>query len=366
MKTLKTNLWLIAIMLFTTYSFAQSGVTTPKRSPRAEFSQTFGITKVSINYGAPKVIVARGDRTGKIWGQQIPFGLQKINFAGKGEIPWRAGADENTTITFGTDVKVADKSLKAGTYGLHMIIKDENNATIIFSNNTSSWGSFWYNPKEDALRVDVKMKDIAFHNVLNYSATGLDTSAAEISLSWENKQIPFLVTANTPELVTNNLKDELRGQVGFGWKGKFDAAQYLSRAKHKPELALQWVNESIAAQKNFQNLNLKGAILFTQGKLNEALPILNEASVLANLNQLNGLGYLFMSNNQLDKAIEFFELNVKRNPTDANVHNSLGEAYMTKGKNKTALQMFRKSNSLNPPKFVKDANDALIKQLTSK
>ena len=72
-----------------------------------------------------------------------------------------------------------------------MIIKDENNATIIFSNNTSSWGSFWYNPAEDELRVDVKMRDNAFHNVLNYSATGLDTSAAEISLSWESKQIPF-------------------------------------------------------------------------------------------------------------------------------------------------------------------------------
>ena len=366
MKTLKNNLWLIAIVLFTTYSFAQSGVTTPKRSPRAEFSQTFGITNVSINYGAPKVIVARGDRTGKIWGQQIPFGLQKISFASKGEIPWRAGADENTTITFSTDVKVEDKHLKAGTYGLHMIINDIDNATIIFSTNTSSWGSFWYNPSEDALRVDVKMKDSEFRNVLNYSATGLDTSAAEISLSWENKQIPFLVTANTAELVTNNLKDELRGQSGFGWRGKFDGAQYLDRANHRPELALQWINESIAAQKNFQNLGLKGSILLKQDKMEEALPILTEASELANLNQLNGLGYLLMGNDQLDMAIEFFELNVERNPTDANVHNSLGEAYMAKDKNKDALKMFKKSNTLNPPKFVKDSNDALIKQLTSK
>ncbi len=356
----------IAIMLFTTYSFAQSVVTTPKRSPRAEFSQSFGITKVAIDYGAPKVIVARGDRTGKIWGQQIPFGLQKITFAGKGEIPWRAGADENTRITFSTDVKVEDKQLKAGTYGLHMIINDIDNATIIFSKNTSSWGSFWYNSSEDALRVDVKIKDNAFHNVLNYSATGLDTNAVELSLSWDNKRIPFLVTANTQELVANNLKDELRGQFGFGWQGKYDGAQYLNSVNYKPELAMEWIDESIASQKNFQNLGLKGTLLLKQDKIDEAMPILKEASELADLNQLNGLGYLLMGNKQLDKAIEFFELNVKRNPTDANVHNSLGEAYMAKDKNKEALKMFRKSNTLNPPKFVKDANDTLIEQLTSK
>ncbi len=111
---------------------------------------------------------------------------------------------------------------------------------------------------------------------------------------------------------------------------------------------------------------MKGAFLLKQEKLNEALTILSEASDLANLNQLNGLGYLLIGDNQLDKAIEFFELNVKRNPVDANVHNSLGEAYMAKGKNKDALKMFRKSNTLNPPKFVKDGNDTLIKQLTSK
>ena len=117
-----------------------------------------------------------------------------------------------------------------------------------------------------------------------------------------------MITANTKELVTNSIKEELRGQLGFGWQGKFDGAQYLGRANHRPELALQWVNESIASQKNFQNLSLKGSILLKQEKLNDALPILNEASDLADLNQLNGLGYLLMGNNQLDMAIEFFRI----------------------------------------------------------
>ncbi len=366
MKTLKINLWFVAVLLLTTYSYAQAVVTTPKRSPRAEFSQTFGITKVTIEYGAPKVKVVRGDRTGKIWGQLIPFGLQKINFAGKGEIPWRAGADENTIITFSTDVKVEGKDLKTGTYGLHMIINDEKNATVIFSKNTSSWGSFWYTPDEDVLRVDVVMRDNAFHDVLNYSATKLDTKQAEFSLSWENKQIPFNVSADTPVLVTDNLKDELRGQFGFGWKGKFQAAQYLTRVNHEPELALQWINESIGVQKMFQNLSLKANILFQQGKIKEAMPLLDEAVDMANNNQLNGLGYLLMTNKQLDKAISYFELNVKRNPKDANVYNSLGEAYKAKGKNKEALKMFKKSNTLNPPKFVKDSNDQFIKELQGK
>ena len=350
-------------LFFTAYSFAQNVITLPKRSPRAEFSQTFGITKATVNYGAPKVKVFRGNRKGKIWGQLVPFGLQKINFAGKGEIPWRAGADENTTITFSTDVKVQGKALSAGTYGLHMIIKDANNATIIFSKDINSWGSFWYNSANDALRVDVKMRDVEFHNVLNYSCTALDTVAMEISLTWENKQIPFMITADTQSLVVENLKKEMKGQVGFGADGKIQAAQYLARVNKDLDLAMRWVEASLGQRKEFRNLSLKANILYKQGKEKEALATLDEAAEVANFNELNQLGYLLMGNKQLDKAIKYFELNVSRNPKNANGYNSLGEAYASKGKKKKALKMFKKSNTLNPQKQVKNSNDQFIKKL---
>ena len=70
-------------------------------------------------------------------------------------MPWRAGANETTTITFEHDVKVEGQEIKAGTYGLYMAVWPEK-ATIIFSKQADAWGSFFYEEKNDVLRVDVK------------------------------------------------------------------------------------------------------------------------------------------------------------------------------------------------------------------
>ena len=117
---------------------------------KACVSEIIGITKVTINYDRPGV---KG-REGKIWGGLVPYGFNDLGFGTSKQAPWRAGANENTTISFSTDVTVEGKPLAAGIYGLSMAMS-ENGATIIFSNNSTSWGSFFYNPAEDALRVNV-------------------------------------------------------------------------------------------------------------------------------------------------------------------------------------------------------------------
>ena len=68
----------------------------------------------------------------KIWGGLVPYGQV-----------WRAGANENTTITFPDAVTIEGKPLAAGTYGLHMI-PNEDQWTVIFSKMHTAWGSFSY------------------------------------------------------------------------------------------------------------------------------------------------------------------------------------------------------------------------------
>ena len=106
----------------------------PRVSQRGTVSQRIGLTDITITYHRPAV----GGR--EIWGKTVPYG--KV---------WRAGANENTTITFSDDVSVEGKPLAAGTYGLHAI-PDKDQWTVIFSKNSTSWGSFSYDEKEDALR----------------------------------------------------------------------------------------------------------------------------------------------------------------------------------------------------------------------
>jgi hypothetical protein len=79
------------------------------------------------------------------------FTSQNLN-TNKTDMPWRAGANETTMITFEHDVKVEGQPIKAGTYGLYMAVWPEK-ATIIFSKQAEAWGSFFYEEKNDVLRV---------------------------------------------------------------------------------------------------------------------------------------------------------------------------------------------------------------------
>ncbi len=112
-------------------------LTLPQPSPEASVGQTVGLTEISIRYHRPAV------NKRKVWGDLVPYG----------EV-WRAGANENTSFTVSSPVKVESKALAAGTYGLHMI-PTEKEWTVVFSKMSNAWGSFSYDPKEDALRVTV-------------------------------------------------------------------------------------------------------------------------------------------------------------------------------------------------------------------
>jgi len=133
-------------------------VTTPRfPSPAAELEQTVGLFTIKINYSRPSVISPQGiDRTGKIWSGLVPYDFDSRPVSSKGKpIPWRAGANENTVIEFSHDATIEGKPIKAGKYGLFMAIHEVDSATVIFSNKSDSWGSFSYDEKDDALRVEV-------------------------------------------------------------------------------------------------------------------------------------------------------------------------------------------------------------------
>ena len=116
----------------------------PDASPAASVGQTIGLTQVKISYHRPAV------NKREVWGKLVPYN----------EV-WRAGANENTTISFSSDVTVGGQKLAAGTYGLHML-PTEKDWTVIFSNMANAWGSFSYDPKEDAARVTVTPQPAEF------------------------------------------------------------------------------------------------------------------------------------------------------------------------------------------------------------
>ena len=145
-------------------------------------------TDITIEYSRP------GVKGRKIWGALVPYGMAPGNQYSKNQpFPWRAGANENTTISFSKDVLIEGKPLPAGKYGLHMI-PSEKEWTIVFSKNTSAWGSFSYKPEEDALRVTVTPVAAPFEEWLSYGFDDLAGKSATAFLRWEKLKVPFKIS----------------------------------------------------------------------------------------------------------------------------------------------------------------------------
>jgi tetratricopeptide (TPR) repeat protein len=161
-----------------------------------------------------------------------------------------------------------------------------------------------------------------------------------------------------------NAIEELKGPVGFNWRGFMSAANYSLQNKVNLEQGLQWINTAVAQNNSFATLSVKSGILKEMGKTEEADKIMNDAMAIATENELNLYGYQLLNGGQQDKAIEVLTLNTKRFPKSANVWDSLGEAYFTKGDKKNAMTNFKKSLSLDPPAAVKANSEKFMKQMS--
>jgi hypothetical protein len=169
----------------------------PTLSQHAVITQRVGLTDVTINYHAPLV----GGR--KLWGAAVP--CDKV---------WRSGANQNTTISFSEDVSIEGKPLAAGTYGLHTIPAADQ-WIIIFSKNSTSWGSFSYDEKEDALRVTVKPHEAEFRESLAYTFDDVKPDSALATLRWEKLAVPFRVSTDVKAITLRSIKNQLRNTSGL-------------------------------------------------------------------------------------------------------------------------------------------------------
>lgn len=355
--------WMMVLALFATTVSAQNTITTPRAaSPAAEVSQTIGISKVTINYSRPAV----SNREGRIWGQIVPYGYTVHGFGNGKEIPWRAGANENTIITFSDDVKVEGQDLEAGSYGLHIAYFQNGEADIIFSSNTESWGSFWYEESETVLKVKVKVEDHAFTERLTYAFTNIDANSAIAVLDWENKRFPFKVAYEVNDLVIANAKNELRNTQGFGFQGPMSAAQFCLANNTHLEEALTWADLAVNITKNAQTLTVKGNVLLALKRQDEAMTVMQEMvdHPTASPNNYYSYGNQLITLDQDEKALEVFKSMYKRWPNNAFAQHGMARAYSANGDFKKALK-YEKECINNPtlPPNNKPILEGFVKRL---
>ena len=339
MKTTKffTLLTLLAIFLWTETS-AQT-VTLPNApSPAGKVSQTIGISKITIKYSRPAV------NGREIWGKLVHNGFTNLGFGTATASPWRAGANENTTITFTHNASVEGKPISAGTYGLFLAVGENQDATLILSKDNSSWGSYYYDESNDALRVDIKTEEIPMTERLTFGFINIDDKSASVVLDWEKRRFPFKVEFEVPEIVYGNLQEELKGSKGFTDQSWNAAANYLLQNKVHLEEALAWSENAITApfigQENFANLQLKAQILSAMDKGDEAESVMEKALAhpTANANNYYNYGRYLIGAGQGQKALTIFQKLSKKWPDHWLAPHGLARGYSAPGEFKKALK----------------------------
>ncbi len=332
---------------------------------KAVVGERIGITDVTIHYDRPGV---KG-REGKIWGQLIHVGYKDLGFGTSKAAPWRAGANENTTIEFSTDVKIGGQPLPAGKYGF-FIAYDPNECTLIFSKNSTSWGSFFYVDAEDVLRVKVKPVPLDKSvERLKYEFMDQTDNSATIALLWEKLSIPFKVEVDLDKLQFESFRRELRGERSFspGWQSYHQAARYAADKNTNLEEGLAWANRAIndpfVGEANFQTLSTKAEILSKLGRTDEADTIMKKGLPLGTMQEIHNYGRQLMAEKKNKEALDVFKMNYQKNPDQFTTLMGLTRGYSANGDYKNALKYANLALLLAPNAQNKTNVEAMIQKL---
>lgn len=320
-----------ALLIGSAATRAQSALLTlPRSSQHSRTTQRIGITDITIDYHRPLV----GGR--KVFGGLHAYGQV-----------WRAGANENTIIEFSDPVSIEGQPLAKGVYGLHMI-PGETSWVVIFSKNATSWGSFSYDQAEDALRVTVKPQAIENEEALTYDFDNPKPDSAVVTMRWEKVAVPFRVEVNTPEIVEQSLRNQLRGRVQFEWAAWEEAANYLLDNKLSTEAAAKYADHSVELEDRFETEITKSRALTALGRNQEAQVARDKAISMATQQQVHDFGRGLQFKGRQDEALDLFRANIKKDPNTWVAHNEAARIAVAKGDFDTAIKEMKLAASLSP------------------
>jgi len=363
-----TFFFILSLMLGAITGYSQ-GLNIPNTNTnfKCEAARTIGTTHIAIKWNAPGV---KG-REGKVFGTNIaPFGTNVLGFGSDVESPWRAGADECTTMSFSTDVTINGQMLKAGEYAFFIELA-EDESILIFNTNVNAWGSYFYDQSKDVLRVsatpqtDVKeSKERLEYTFNNQTANGI-----EIAMEWEHWRIPFTVEMDVQAHTLASIKDQLTSGIGFNPQSLTTAANWCLNNDVNHAQALIWItraeNPNLGGSTTFNTLSTKAGLLTKLGKTQMADASMKQAVEIGNAFQLHGYGRQLLAQQKLDEAMKIFQLNYDQNKGTWPTNVGLMRGYSAKGDLKKALKYAKIAHENAPDALNKTNLESAIKSFES-
>lgn len=307
---------------------------------------------VTIKYNSPDVTSPQGQsRRGQIWGNLVPYGLTNLNFGLSSQSnpsPWRAGANENTTIELSHDMMVMGKPVPAGTYGVHLIPAQYGPWTLIFSKNATAWGSYFYERKDDVVRVSVTPERTNYHEWLTFEFTDRQEAQCTVALKWDELSIPFTMSLpDSKEIYVQHIRETMQSSSGFNWNVRNAAANYCLQNEVNLEEALAWQKvtsvNSFMGEENVATLQTLGGLQMKLGQTQEGAKTVMRAAhhPSANVFQIHGIGRQMITMGYKDEALSIFQMNLEKSGDIWPVNVGLARGYSAVGDFNKALQHAR-------------------------
>ncbi|HWA33704.1 MAG TPA: DUF2911 domain-containing protein [Cyclobacteriaceae bacterium] len=359
------KVYIIVTLFLSIPSFAQedSELAMPPNgdNEKAEVSQWMGLVKVTIAYHSPDVHAATGqDRTGHIWGELVHYGFVDQGFGPSTAGPWRAGANETTTISFSHDVTVAGKVIKAGTYALFLDVEKDGPWNWILSSNIG-WGSYQYDPKFDVVRVPAQPQESNYSEWLTYGFDDRQPNSSVAYLHWENKKVSFKIEVpNSDELYLNQIRRDLQSWAGFNYQNWQTAAAFCAQRKMNLDEALIWADKAINdpfrgatfGKADFSTYSTKAQVLMALGRNDEADAIMDAALKIPGTESFNIYVYSrsLLNAGKKERSLAVALHNLKTHPDEPFwTQLGLARSYAAVGDKKNAIKSWKLALQHVPP-----------------
>lgn len=252
--------WWVWIAIFCMNSFIVYAQDLPLASPKCEYNQIVGLTKISIQYSRPSV------KGRKIWGQLVPY-----------DVTWRTGANEATVITFADDVWLNDLRIAAGSYALYTIPHKRGEWDVILNKNSRSWGTTGFRPEDNVLSIKARSRKIPFSETFTIDIENLTRTTALLVMRWEKIAINVSIRVEVDEKTNKNITEAVR-TAGDNWVIYANSAEYCLRNNIRLGEAKQWIDKALELKPNsFFPHWLKADYAALQGSFKEAIISAEEA-----------------------------------------------------------------------------------------
>lgn len=336
-------------------------------SQKTTISKTIGTTAITVEYHSPS---AKGR---KIFGGIVPF-----DFVVDGkEYAWRAGANKRTTIEFGHDVLINNKPLKAGKYGI-VILVSENEWVYVFTSDFS-WGAFQYKPDHDVLRVKVPVKKNKFQEWLSYNFINPKSESVDLELHWTDTSASFNISTNVSANIINDINNK-NNKTAEDYRVL--AIETARLNPNKIDIALNYIAEAIKRidslnenEKRYHSFScnmIKADLLIKKGDIKSGEELKRKTFKTANGFDIYyyGLNKLLVKGNK-NEALKILNESIKNSPKQWQNYLALGECYLHDKNQKKAVHNFKKAYEFAPDNWKNYARylylqNKLILQLLEK